>query len=681
MEEPTPSRVRADVIVEALLTLAAVAAVAPLLYDAATGTWHEWCARVEQGLALAFTIPLRLAAEAGILSPVWSAWQDLLTPALVTAFVAAVLTAAAGALDPPPGTEYGWKRKLVAMPFALLVGLPSLLVAVGVVLGGALIAPAVFSTCLIAVIAGAVLGRRRRREPVPWEQGVSGLPPASWPTDHILRFMLLLVGLELVVLSAAVGVAESDRLLLSVLGALERGGTLGPALLGNGLTMGIVLLLLAAPMTRRTLGTLTWEPWGAGMIGFLALGALMTAQGGWWEFRVGAPMGFAAGVSGTLLAAAGMPVLPRLSPNPLRSVGRLYAPLLAALMAIGYALSTGFLGCGTVAADTRIETLVRSASASAVEWVEGSLESAAFVALPGDDMLVRVGIPSGDTRVVDLGTLPLAALRVNPYAFGEGPQTSGGPPRVMPTGLGVDGDGAPYLLYALSDGSSTGIVALDSDTGSALDLTEEPDTCIPGSWTWHPMLRLAVVGCANAPELALYEPSLGRTIARQPLTSGRALGAADLDPHTGALLALAPGQSPFLLRLDVQTGRPTAWRFLGMANRAIVVDPTGMAHVPRFLGRAVLSMDAQELSPVLVGRTGLGASAVAVSRRHGRVLSVSTLDGHMYAGRPGEPRSAERIRVGGLVRDLAISDDGSTALVAGFCGVLAVDLDRWLDAP
>lgn len=679
MEEDKPVRVRVDVIVEVLLTLAAVALVGPLLYDAMAGTWHEWSARLEHGLTLAFVAPLRAAADAGLLSPDWTRWQDLLGPAVVTAFVAALLTAAAGMLDPPPGTEFGWRRRLAALPFSLAFGLPALLVAIGVILIGALIEPGVFITCFVVILAGAVLGIRRRRQPIPWEAGVSGLPPAFWPADHVLRFALVLVGLELLLVAAALGMAESDRLLMSVLGAMERGGTLGPALLGNGLTMGIILLLLAAPMTRRTLGTLTWEPWGAGVIGLLALGALMTGQGGWWEFRVGAPMGFAAGVAGTLMAAAGMPVIPRLSPNPLRSVGRLYAPLLAGLMAIGYALSTGFLGCSTVAADTRIETLVRSPSASAVQWVEGNLESAAYVALPSDEMLIRVGIPSGDTRVVDLGTLPLQPLRVNPYAYGEGPATATGVPRVIPTEIGLDGGGQPFLLYGLSDGSQTGVVELDIDTGSPLSTTEEPDTCLPGSWSWHPFLRLAVIGCSDAPELALYEPSLGRTIARQPLTSGRALGATDLDPRSGAMLALAPGRSPFLLRLDVQTGRPRGWRFLGMANSALTVDATGMAHVPRFLGRTVLSMDAQALGPVLVGRSGLGAAAVAVSRRHARILTVSTLDGHLYASRPGEKRKAPRIRVGGLVRDLAISDDGSTALVAGFCGVLAVDLDRWLD--
>lgn len=679
MEDPQPNRVRWDSIVEVLLTLAALALFGPLLYDAIAGTFHEWSARLEHGLTLAFLAPLRAATAAGVLSTEWSRWQDLLGPALVVAFLAALVTTLGGLLDPPPGTAFGWRRRVAALPFALLFGLPALLVAVAVILFGAMAQPAVFGACFAVVMGGAILGRRRRREPIEWESGVSGLPPAFWPADHALRFLLVLVGMELLLVAAALGMADSDRLLLSILWAMERGGTLGPAMLGNGMTMGLVLLLLAAPMTRRTLGTLTWEPWVAGLIGFLALGALMSGTGGWWEFRVGAPMGFAAGVAGTLLAAAGMPVFPRLAPNPLRSVGRLYALLLSALMAIGYALSTGFLGCSSVTADSRVEILARTASASAVQWVRGSVEPAAFVSVPDENMILRVGVPSGTTRIVDLGSLPLEALRVNPSASGEGQREVIPPPRLTPNMFGSDAAGGVFLLYELDDGSASGVVELDTDTAQALSFTEDHDGCSPNSWAWHPLLRVGVIGCASTPQLGLYEPSLGRVLARTELTSGPGLGPTGLDPRSGALLALAPGRSPFLLRLDVQTGGLRGWRFLGMANQALTVDDTGMAHVPRFLGRSVLSMDSQSLGPVLVGRAGLGSTAVAVSRRHARVLTVSTLDGHMYATRPGEARRAPRLRVGGLVQDLAISNDGSTALVAGFCGVLAVDLDRWLD--
>ena len=60
------------------------------------------------------------------------------------------------------------------------------------------------------------------------------------------------------------------------------------------------------------------------------------------------------------------------------------------------------------------------------------------------------------------------------------------------------------------------------------------------------------------------------------------------------------------------------------------------------------------------------------------MLTASSVDGYLSASRPGEPGRAPRIRVGGGVRSLALSTDESTLLVAGFCGVLAVDLERWL---
>jgi|GEM_PF-2734150 len=675
---PDPPRVRASVVLEALLTLGLVAVLGPLIYDAFSASFHELAARIEHGLVQAVVAPAAYAARFGLLDPTWTRWQDLRIPAGIVGGAAVTVTALAGLIDPPVGTAAPWWRRLLALPLQLGLGLPALLVTVVTILFGMLLAPAVFALCLGASLFGALLGSRRRRQILEHEHSLSGLPPAMWATDHLLRFALVLIGFEIIFLTAALGVTESDLLLRSVLLAIDRQGLLGPALLGNGITMTVVLLLVAAPLTRRTLGTLTWEPWVAGLAGLLAMGGLMSADGGWWEIRLGAPMGFAAGLAGTLLAAAGMPAVPRLAANPVRSIGRLHSLITAGLMAVGYALSSGFLGCGTVLADSRIEALSRSSGASAVAWTDGDLESAALIALPEEHVVARVGIPSGDTRILDLDTLPLESLRVSPDALGEGPRVEGGIERILPAGFGRDGAGRTLMGFTTSRGSASGIAELNPSTGAVIGLAEVAGGCAPGMFAWSPLLHLGVVTCATRAEFGLYEPSLGRFLTHTPLASGNALTAAGIDPNTGALLGLAGGTSPFLMRFDIETGRPRRWRFLGSSNVAMAIDVTGTVHVPRLLSRQVLSMSAETLEPVLVGHAGFGSTAVVVSRRHARVLTASSVDGHIYASRPADPASAPRIRVGGGVRRMALSTDESTLVVAGFCGVLAVDLDRWL---
>ncbi|MCO4770587.1 MAG: hypothetical protein KDA24_11205 [Deltaproteobacteria bacterium] len=676
-DQPQP-RVRVAVVLEALLTLAAVAVVSPMLYDAFSASFHELAARVEHGLAQAILSPLGPASRLGLLDPTWNRWQDLLLPAGIVACGAGVVTLIAGLLDPPVGTAPSLLRRVVAVPLQLGLGIPALLATLVVILVGLMLAPAVFALCLGTSLFGAVLGARRRRQLLDHEHSLSGLPPAMWATDHLLRFALVVIGFELLFLAAALGATDSDDLLRSVLLAIETRGLLGPALLGNGITMTVVILLVAAPMTRRTLGTLTWEPWVAGLGGLLALGGLMSADGGWFEIRIGAPMGFAAGLAGTLLAAAGMPAIPRLAANPVRSIGRLYPLIVAGLMALGYSLSTGFLGCGTVLQDTRIASLSTTSGAQAVAWADGAVESAAFIAIPEEHVVLRVGIPSSDTRVLDMDSLPLQSLRTTPAAIGEGPRAIGGIERVVPVGFGKAPTGKPLLTFATSRNTASGIAELDPDTGRVLAVAEVEGGCTPGPWSWSGALNLGLVACSDRAEFGLYEPSLGRFLTHTALSTGQPLTAGVVDPTSGSLVGLSGGNSPFLLRFDVETGRPRAWRFLGSSNVAIAIDPTGTVHVPRLLGRQVLSMNATELDPVLVGHAGFGSTAIAVSTRHARVLTASSVDGYLYASRPGEPAPAPRIRVGGGARSMALSSDESTLLVSGFCGVLAVDLERWL---
>lgn len=676
--EVTEARNRLSWGVEAVLTVAALGVVLPLLLDAVTGSVHDLSLRIEHGLVLLARAPVAAAARFGLVDPGWRSWTDLLLPLSIVGFGAGFVTTLAALLDPPPGSPASRGRRVLATVFVAALGLPALLATLLGVVAGALLAPDVFLVCLGSASFGAILGARRRRAALPHERSLSGLPPALWMTDHLLRFAIVAAGFVVLYLVAVAAAARSDALLRSALVAIDQNGLLGPALLGNGVTMGTVLLLLAAPPTRRTLGTLTWEPWAGAGAGLLAMAGLLSADGGWWEIRVGAPMGFAAGLSGALLAAAGQPALPRLDANPVRAIGRLHAPVVAALMAGAYALSTGFLGCGTVLADSRIEVLSPTPGARAVAWTEGGLEATALATVPEEDMVTRVGVSSGVRAVIDLDRLPLDSLRLDPVAVGEGPRTSRRPEHVVPGPFGRTGDDRPLLAWSLSEGTAAGLLELDPSTGAVVGVTEVEGGCRPASYAWNPWLELGVTSCADKAELGLYEPTLGRYLTHVTLQSRAPLERIGVDPRTGEILGLPAGPSPFVLRVGPKTGRTLGWRFVGSPQADLAVDATGTLHIPRRLGRQVMSMDAQTLAPVHSGFAGFGVESVAVSRRHARVLAASALDGYLYASRPGTTGRVPRLRIGGGVHDLALSDDESTLLAAGFCGVLAIDLVRWL---
>jgi hypothetical protein len=94
---------------------------------------------------------------------------------------------------------------------------------------------------------------------------------------------------------------------------------------------------------------------------------------------------------------------------------------------------------------------------------------------------------------------------------------------------------------------------------------------------------------------------------------------------------------------------------------------------------------AADLAELPSRRVGLGTGALGLATRHEALLTASLVDGQLRA-LPLQERGAtggrapreRRLRLGGWLRSVAVSEDGSAALVAGFCGVMAVDLDAWL---
>ena len=647
---------------ELLLTAVGFAVLFPALADIWGGAFTELAARIEHGAALTIVWPLEQARAMG--------WFEGAGPLGVVPWVVGLggafgLTALAAAFDTPPNVQPERWRRVVAVPWSWLVG-PPLLIATGVtIFAGAGLDPAVFGVVLAAGAIGGSLGRSSRGAAVPWERSLSGLPPASLPTDHILRLCLLWAGISAILAVSALGGVPFEQAPLKLARTLER-STLGPAALTWLFAPVVLVVVLLAPHTRRAFTRMSWEPWLAGLVGLVGAASIIGQVRGMEAGRDAAPLGFALGFLGASLAAAGVPWLPLLSANPLRSVGRLWLPLVSAVAVILHLLATGFLGCPTLVDDPRIKLLSDVPAPSAVAWTGGE-RPAVFAAWKGEGAVMRIDLTDGDVRV-----LGAASLQVG--------QGSGGA-RVRPSLLGEGPDGHLFVLSdVLRDGrpASTMLMELDPSDAGLLALAEESGDCEVATWGWNPLLNVGIVGCRQSGDVLLYEPSMGEFIARQELVGSREVQAVAVDPIDGAALTLARRKSPFLIRYDLEARKPRAWRFLGTGNFSLLLGDDGLLRVPRFLGRQVLSLDPVTLEPLATRHAGFALGPIEDAPAYGRVVTASFMDGHLYAVDAGNERPTERLRVGGWVRDLDLGGDGRTLFAAGMCGVMAVDLEAWL---
>lgn len=674
-QPPTPSpqvqaakRERWILAAELWITLIAGVALLPVLADLWGGTFSELAARMEHGLVLAVIWPWEQARALGWLPGPADTTLNLLWPLAACAGLALVLTLLAAALDPRPGERPGLLRRLAAAPWILLLGLPALLVALGLIFVGLALDPTLMGTLLAFGALGGLLGRRRRRALLPWERSLSGLLPAYWKTDHAVRFCMLFGAMVLVCSVASLLALPFDAAPSRLALALDGGsGPTGPGVLPWVFGLVVILLVVLAPTTRRALGLMTWEPWVAAAVGGVVAGLVLGFARGPAAGQAAMPLGVSLGFLGTLMAGAGIPWFPRLSPHPVRAVGRLGLPMAAAVAVVVHVAATGFFGCRAVQEDPRVRFLTHQPGAVDLALAETE-PPGLFIAFGADGHLVRLALDDSSTYVLEGSTLPLDAL-------------DEGPARVRPVLLGEGPGGRVFLLASVerSEGHpATALVELDPVDARPVAIDETDELCTPASWGWNPMLSLGVVGCADAGAVLLYEPTMGRFIAREELRGMPQFTSLAIDPVDGTMLALARRRSPFLVRLDLEERRPVEWQFLGMSNRTLGLDDLGILRVARFLGRQVLTFDLTGLDPADSRSAGFALGPMENAPMHDRVVAASLLDGHLYAVDTVGRSPTERLHLGGLVRALALGDDERTLFAAGMCGVMEVDLDAWL---
>ena len=654
--------------VELCLTLIAAAALLPVLADLWGGTFSELAARMEHGLVLAVVWPWEQAKALGWLS---GPDAELAIPAVAAAVclpLAALLTGAAALLDPRPGERPSLLRRAAAVPWMLAVGPPALLVALALIFLGLALDPVLMACLVLLGATGGLMGRSRRRRLLPWERSLSGLPPAYWGSDHVVRFCLLAGGGGLIYCVASALTHPIDEGPARMALALDGGdGLTGPGVLPWVFGLLVVLLVVLAPTTRRALSLMTWEPWvaaAAGGVGAaLTLAFLRDPAAG----QAAMPLGCSLGFLGALMAGAGIPWFPRLSPHPRRAVGRLGLPLAASLAVVAHVAATGFFGCRAVQEDPRVSFITHQPGAVDLALAAGE-SPGLFIAFGADGHVVRLALDGSSTYVVEGSTLALDALE-------------GAAGRVRPVRLGEGSEGRIFLLAAVEREAmptATALVELDPANARVLTLAETDELCGPASWGWNPILSLGVVGCGDAGAVLLYEPTMGIFIAREELRGMPQFTSLAIDPVDGSMLALARRRSPFLVRIDLQERRPVAWQFLGMSNLTLGMDDLGILRVARFLGRQVLTFDLTSLDPAHSRSAGFALGPMEQAPMHDRVIAASLLDGHIYAVDTVGRAPTERLHVGGLVRALALGPDERTLFAAGICGVMEVDLDGWL---
>ncbi|MEE2827889.1 MAG: hypothetical protein VX498_01760 [Myxococcota bacterium] len=652
---------------EVWLTILVTLILMPVLIDLWAYTFTELGARMEHAIVVIILWPIELARNLGGLAPLGEP-ASLGVPLLILAVYSGVLTALAALIDPPPGSKPSLPRRLAAVPWCLVAGTPLLVGALALIVVAVALDPSLFVVVVLMGLLGGLVGRKRRRESVPWERSLTGLPPAFWRSDHSLRFAILFGASALLLLGGSlIGLPFDEAPMRAALIVDETIAVTGPQILPWAFGLFILLVSVLAPPTRRAADLMSWEPWAAGAVcGVLTL--ILLSGRGWVAGREAFPLGFGMGYLGTLMAGGGVPWLPRLSANPLRAVGRLGLPLAASLAVSVHILGTAFLGCDELQEDPRLQFLSDLPGASAIEYAESLRGPAVFATFRTASKIARFETRGGKHVALRGDQLPLDALKdpsaaVRPKVLGRGPGGS---------------------LFAISEvvpgqgPSTTALVELDPTDLGILAAAEDFDVCNPSSWAWNPDLGVGLLGCGDDGQLILYEKHLQSFISRESLRGAREVHSVAVDIEDGSVLTLARRKSPFLTRFDLTSRVPVDWQFVGLFNMAVGLQGEQIL-LPRFLGRQVLLLDRSTLKPLKSRPAGFALASLVQSEKRDRAFAGSLLDGHIYAVPIKGEAETKRIRIGGWISDLSLSPDSRTLYAASMCGVTAINLELWLD--
>jgi hypothetical protein len=507
-------------------------------------------------------------------------------------------------------------RSALGAAFGFLIGVPALLAVLATIGLGALLAPEVF---VFGIVGGFAAITLKWTGPVI-EPSRTGLPPYGRVPAEALRAAIL------------VGVA---------------------LLVANGLT-----LLTSGPGDRPTplafqaIADVLWNP------GPVASAALAAGLGA---------------IAGFVLLRRGLMPLPLLSPQPLRCAGRLLVPLFAGVAALVHVATTGHGDCESVIAQPEVRLVSDLPGTFALQPVPGGV----IVSFRDRGVLARIG-DDGSLSVVDVADIPLKVWERLEAATEESDDRS----RIgYPEELGLDPAGRVHAFVEIPTGEGDMVLLLlDAATGDVVQVHEDDDHCLVSSWAWDEPRGRSIAGCEWIAEVMVFGPEGGALQSRMQFEGAGEMEELLVDPKDGTWLAVSLWTSPYLHRLDPSTGEIVDRAYVGSFNWGLTLDEGAREiHLARFHARQILVLDADTLEAKRTLSVGYGIRPIVLDPAHGRVLTASTYDGYLYAADIAGVRPTERLRLGGLVRDIDLSPDGSTLYAGGACGVMAIDLDDWLD--
>lgn len=640
-----------------VVTAVAGALALPVVADVLVGALRAPAALVEHGAVVATVWPAILLDRLGALEhhPLRVQAQGLLLAGLLALLVREI--------DRRDARRAG-------LTLAWLLGLPLAAAAAALLLVGLSMCPSLFAGLLVATLAGAWLT-------ATGPPAVSQPRPSRLPGHPIARAaLLLLLPLALVngasLLASGPGDAQVPLHLLTRLEGLLRPLAI-PWLVGAA-GLGVADLVARWSPNRPPLPRVVAAiGLGATLAGLGAFGAMADADPV-RQLLAALPLGAAAGAVGAALSSRGRRPIDLLATDPLASLPRLAAPLLAAALVCVWTVSTGFGGCDAVRADPRVHALSSESGAFAVQpWADADSEGA-LVSFR-DRGLVRRFV-RGERQPA--WTLDLLNLELPSWEGVPAPKR-----RAFPEELGLEPSGRVHVWVELPEPAATRLLLLiEPESSEPPVYAEQPEACFVSSWAWHAASGEAIAGCEWDGVLLRYRPEdleSGDAPRRVSVAGGAELEELVVDPRTGDLLAVGLWSTPWLRRIDLEQGRTVDRRLVGGFNWGLALEPEARRlHLPRFHSGRLLTLDADSLEPLSSRRAGWGLRPVVHSPRHGRVLTASTYDGWLYAIDPSGDAPTRRLRLGGHVRDIDLSPGGERLVAGGVCGVLEVDLDRWL---
>lgn len=346
---------------------------------------------------------------------------------------------------------------------------------------------------------------------------------------------------------------------------------------------------------------------------------------------------------------------------------------LLSLLHVAAWAAEGFLACGPALADPSVRRLLDRQGVFSAAITQDDGQEVAFLTVREDATVLRLPLSTLVADGFDLRTLPVRAL--------DRQVLTGRKARAFPEEVAVMPGGEVLAFSELPGEVPTVLVTRHRPDGTLGGFAEWPGFCNISSVAWDNHTQRVLAGCEWRSRVLRFDPRKLDDVESIALPGeGEVEGLVQAHPG-GPWYAVSLWSGSRLRAFDPGLGRLVGELEIGTFQWALAPSADGTRlYVARFFAGQLWGIDTAGLERRTVDAVPFGVRAVADDARHGVVLAASTYAGTLSAVDPSGRQPTRELRIGGWVRDIDLFDEGRSALVAGHCGVLAVDLDGWLGA-